>query len=86
MTNEEHRKIVDAIIDAHKDNEMGGKYAKAFNHGVQSAFNRVCKALDDINYSGVYSFELNLRKFGNALEDATRFLGSYLRRFVDGTL
>ena len=44
------------------------------------------KALDDINYSGVYSFELNLRKFGNALEDATRFLGSYLRRFVEGTL
>lgn len=48
MTREEHWKIVDAVIDAHKDNEMGGKYAKAFNHGVQSAFNRVCKALDDI--------------------------------------
>lgn len=48
MTNEEHRKIVDAVINAHKDNEMGGKYAKAFNHGVQSAFNRVCKALEDI--------------------------------------
>ena len=48
MTREEHRKIVDAVIDAHKDNEMGGKYAKAFNHGVDSAFNRVCKALDDI--------------------------------------
>jgi hypothetical protein len=48
MTREEHRKIVDAVIDAHKDNEMGGKYAKAFNHGVDSAFNRVCKALEDI--------------------------------------
>ena len=48
MTREEFWKIVEAVIDAHKDNEMGGKYAKAFNHGVQSAFNRVCKALDDI--------------------------------------
>lgn len=48
MTREEHEKIVDAVIDAHKDNEMGGKYAKAFNCGVQSAFNRVCKALEDI--------------------------------------
>lgn len=48
MTREEHQKIVDAVINAHKDNEMGGKYAKAFNHGVQSAFNRVCKALKDI--------------------------------------
>ncbi len=48
MTREEHQKIVDAVIDAYKDNEMGGKYSKAFNHGVQSAFNRVCKALEDI--------------------------------------
>lgn len=52
----------------------------------QVDWKEVLRALDDINYSGVYSFELNLRKFGNALEDATRFLGSYLRRFVDGTL
>ena len=48
MTREEHQKIVDAVINAHKDNEMGGKYAKAFNHGVQSAFNRVCEALNGI--------------------------------------
>jgi sugar phosphate isomerase/epimerase len=52
----------------------------------QVDWKEVLRALDDINYSGVYSFELNMRKFGNALEDATRFLGSYLRRFVDGTL
>ena len=58
----------------------------AGDSSYQVDWKEVLRALDDINYSGVYSFELNLRKFGNALEDATRFFGSYLRRFVDGTL
>ncbi len=43
----------------------------------------VFDALDDVGYSGVYNFELNLIQFGDVMEDAIRFLGKYLRYFIE---
>ena len=43
----------------------------------------VFDALDEINYSGVYNFELGLTQFSIALEEAICFLGVFLRRFVE---
>ena len=42
----------------------------------------VFDSLDEIGYTGVYNFELNLT-FGNMLEDFITFAGKYLRAFVD---
>ena len=42
----------------------------------------VFDALDDIGYTGVYNFELEMR-FGGMLEEFVRFAGKYLRAFVD---
>ena len=47
----------------------------------------VMKALDDIGYEGVYNFELSYGYLGKMLDgNGIRFLGEYLRRFVDGDL
>lgn len=43
----------------------------------------VFNALEEISYSGVYNFELGLSRFNIALAEAIRFLGVFLRRFVD---
>jgi len=43
----------------------------------------VFEALDEIGYDGVYNFELVLRRFGDILDDAVRFLGKYLRYFIE---
>jgi len=43
----------------------------------------VLTALDDIGYSGVYNFELRLKHFGDRMDDAVRFLGKYLRYFIE---
>ena len=43
-------------------------------------------ALDEIGYSGTYNFELTLTHYGKMLDEATRFLGRFLGRFVDGAL
>ena len=44
----------------------------------------VFDSLDDIGYRGVYNFELSINFAGNYLEEYVRFIGKYLRRFVDG--
>lgn len=43
----------------------------------------VFQALDDIGYQGVYNFELELTRYGDALPDAIHFLGKWLRYFVE---
>ena len=43
----------------------------------------VFDALDEINYKGVYNFELQLVRYYHALPEAIQFLGKFLRRFVD---
>ena len=43
----------------------------------------VFDALDDIDYRGVYNFELALKFAGPYLEDFINFSGKYLRKFVD---
>ena len=43
----------------------------------------VFDALDEINYKGVYNFELQLVRYYYALPEAIQFLGKFLRRFVD---
>lgn len=40
-------------------------------------------ALDEINYSGVYNFEINMAHYGACLEDAAHFFGKYLRYLVE---
>ncbi len=47
-------------------------------------WNGVFQALDDIGYSGTYNFELNLGKCGSYLDKYIKFLGGYLRAFVNG--
>ena len=47
-------------------------------------WSNVFDALDEIGYQGVYNFELNLTRYGNAMPDAVRFLGKWLRSFVEG--
>lgn len=46
-------------------------------------WSEIFNALDDIGYKGVYNFELELGRYGDVLDDATRFLGKWLRHFVD---
>lgn len=43
----------------------------------------VFDALEDIGYSGVYNFELSIKFAGRMLEEYARFIGKYLREFVD---
>ena len=43
----------------------------------------VFDSLDEVGYNGVYNFELSLAFAGSYLEDYIRFVGQYLRRFVD---
>ncbi|MBE7043072.1 MAG: sugar phosphate isomerase/epimerase [Ruminococcaceae bacterium] len=43
----------------------------------------VFETLDEIGYSGVYNFELNLIQFGGVMDEAVRFLGKYLRYFIE---
>ena len=49
-------------------------------------WNEVYAALDDVGYKGIYNFELSLVNFGAGMEDFVRFLGTYLRRSVEGAL
>lgn len=44
----------------------------------------VFDALDDIDYSGVYNFELRLAFGGEMLEEWLAFIGKFLKRFVNG--
>lgn len=53
---------------------------------LQLKWKNVMSALDEIEYDGIYNFELTMGKMGSAIEDYTHFLGKYLRRFIDGTL
>ena len=46
----------------------------------------VYAALDEVGYNGVYNFELALAYFGTEMENFTRFLGTYLRKSVEGKL
>lgn len=43
----------------------------------------VFNALEEVGYSGTYNFEINLGLYGNAMEDAVRFYGKWLRYFVE---
>lgn len=43
----------------------------------------VFDALDEIEYSGVYNFELAIKFAGCMLEEYLEFIGKYLRKFVD---
>lgn len=43
----------------------------------------VFDALDEINYTGVYNFEMNMSHYGKFLEDAIEFFGKYLRYVVE---
>ena len=45
---------------------------------------RVFDAFDEIGYNGVYNFELRTAFFGGMQEEALKFYGKYLRKFVDG--
>lgn len=49
-------------------------------------WNEVYAALDEVGYKGIYNFELSLVNFGAGMEDFVRFLGTYLRRSVEGAL
>lgn len=51
MTREEERYITGAVLEAVKDNKMGGKYYKAFVAGVRCAHDRLNKAVEDIKRS-----------------------------------
>lgn len=51
MTREEERYIKGAVLEAVKDNKMGGKYYKAFVAGVRCARDRLNKAVEDIKRS-----------------------------------
>lgn len=42
----------------------------------------VFEALEEIGYDGYYNFEIALR-FGSSLDESIKFLGKYLRNFVD---
>ena len=46
----------------------------------------VYEALEEIGYCGVYNFELALNVYGDAMKEAVRFLGYYLRRSAEGSL
>ena len=46
----------------------------------------VYAALDEVGYDGVYNFELALGYFGSEVENFVRFLGTYLRKSVEGKL
>ena len=46
----------------------------------------VFEALSDVGYSGTYNFELALSGYGEYLEKTDKFLGGYLRAFIDGKL
>ena len=46
----------------------------------------VLEALSDVGYSGTYNFELALSGYGEYLEKTVKFLGGYLRAFIDGKL
>ena len=46
----------------------------------------VLEALSDVGYCGTYNFELALSGYGEYLEKTVKFLGGYLRAFIDGRL
>ena len=43
----------------------------------------VFSALDEVGYSGVYNWELQLLNFGDILDEALPFIGRYLRYFTE---
>ena len=43
----------------------------------------VFDALEEVGYSGTYNFEFNLSHYGDAIEDAARFYGKWLRYFIE---
>jgi len=43
----------------------------------------VFDAFEEIGYKGTYNFELHMYYFGDLMEEYVRFLGKYLRKFVD---
>lgn len=43
----------------------------------------VFDALDEINYKGSYNFELNMNHYGDILDEATLFMGKYLRYVIE---
>lgn len=43
----------------------------------------VFDALDEIGFDGVYNFELILRQFTGVMPEAIKFLGIYLRNFIE---
>lgn len=53
MTNEEKHKLLDAVIGASRDNVMGGKYYKAYECGVINAYNRLVKAIKELEQGDV---------------------------------
>lgn len=53
MTNEEKHKLLDAVIRANRDNMMGGKYYKAYESGVTNAYNRLVKAIKELEQGDV---------------------------------
>ena len=72
MTRDEEIYIKGAVLEAFKDNKMGGKYYKAFEDGVRCASNRLDKAVVDIKRSdSAIKFSLNMEETAKELAEYT---------------
>ena len=71
MTRDEEIYIKGAVLEAFKDNKMGGKYYKAFEDGVRCASNRLDKAVEDIKRKD------SAIKFSMDVEEAAEKIAEY---------
>lgn len=72
------------ILHLHDNNASADQHLPPLIHG-RNVINwpEVFDALDDIGYDGVYNFELSLSCYKAVMPDAVRFLGKYLRHFIE---
>jgi sugar phosphate isomerase/epimerase len=73
------------LLHLHDNNSYSDQHLPPRWAGSDGAINwdEVMAALDEVGYSGVYNFELNLSYFGQQLGEMIPLLGKYLRAFVD---
>ena len=72
------------LLHLHDNNGFEDLHLPPILHGPHTIkWGEIFDALDDIGYEGVYNFELFFGHFGDVMPEAVRFLGKWLRYFVD---
>ena len=73
------------LLHLHDNNSYSDQHLPPHWAGKDGAidWDATMAALDEVGYSGVYNFELNLSYFKSVLSDMVPVLGKYLREFLN---